>query len=393
MIELLAPAGDLEKLKIAILYGADAVFIGGQEFSLRARASNFTLDEIKAACQFAHVRGKKVYVTTNIIPHHEDMGQLIDYLKELEAAQVDAIIAASPYIIETALNHTTLEVHISTQQSAMNQATVNYWHQKGASRIVLARDLTLSEIKEITQNVQAEIEVFIHGGMCAGFSGRCSLSNHFTNRDANRGGCAHSCRWLYDLKKDSEKADDIPFTMSSKDLSAVHEITKLMDIGVSSLKIEGRMKSLHYIATVIRTYRMIIDEYMQTGKIEDYAYYDEALKKAENRETAQGFFHHIPYVDEQIFQKRSERVMQNFVGLVLSYDKETQTALIEQRNVFHTGEVIEIFSPQEREKTFIIDSIETLKGEIIDCARRAKEQLHIKVPFEVKPFDMLRVNR
>lgn len=393
MIELLAPAGDLEKLKIAILYGADAVFIGGTEFSLRARASNFTLSDIKEGCEFAHQFNKKVYVTTNIIPHHEDMSGLLDYLKGLEEAGVDAIISASPYIIDTALKKTNLEVHISTQQSAMNINTVNYWHRLGAERVVLARDLTLEEIEHITTNTKAEIEVFIHGGMCAGYSGRCSLSNHLTNRDANRGGCAHSCRWFYDLKKDQTLAEETPFSMSSKDLSAVHEIESLMNMGVASLKIEGRMKSLHYIATIVHTYRMIIDEYQKNGKIENYQYYIDNLQKAENRETSTGFFHGTPKLPQQLFEQRSEKVMQNFVGLVLEYDQATQTALIETRNVYHLGETLEVFSRFEKEKTFVVGHMENLKGEIVERAMRAKEPLKIKVPFEVYPFDMIRAER
>ena len=201
MVELLAPAGNLEKLKYAIYYGADAVFIGGKSFSLRAHASNFTKEDMIKASNFVHEHGKKLYITTNVIPHHADMDGIYEYLKELEEVKVDGIITASPSIIDIALKKTNLEVHISTQQSAMNTNTVNFWHDKGATRVVLARDLTLDEIKDIKNEVKAEIEIFIHGGMCAGYSGRCSLSNHLTNRDANRGGCAHTCRWIYDLVK------------------------------------------------------------------------------------------------------------------------------------------------------------------------------------------------
>src|SRR5690554_276671 len=217
MTELLAPAGDLDKLKIAIIYGADAVFIGGKSFSLRANASNFTKEDLIEGCKFAHKFGKKVYVTTNVIPHQKDKEGLIEYLKTLEEAKVDAIIAASPLIINTALLHTNLEVHISTQQSALNIPTVNYWYNKGATRVVLGRDISLDDIEHITKNVKSEIEVFIHGGMCAGYSGRCALSNHLTNRDANRGGCAHTCRWFFDLKQDEELTTNIPFSMGSTD--------------------------------------------------------------------------------------------------------------------------------------------------------------------------------
>jgi len=392
MIELLAPAGDLDKLKIAIIYGADAVFIGGKSFSLRANASNFTTQDLIEGCKFAHERGKKVYVTINVIPHQKDKTGLIEYLKTLEEAKVDAIIAASPLIINTALAHTNLEVHISTQQSALNIPTVNYWHNKGATRVVLGRDIDLKGIEHITKNVDAEIEVFIHGGMCAGYSGRCALSNHLTNRDANRGGCAHTCRWFFDLKKDEQSTTDIPFSMGSKDLSAVQEITQLIDMGVSSLKIEGRMKSLHYIATVVNTYRQIIDEYVYTGAIKDYQMYKEMLEYAENRETSHGFFYGVPTKDQQLYEKRSERVMQNFVGLILDYNPETKFATVETKNVFLL-EALEVFSPSAPKRTFMNEQMINFKGEVIERASRAKEQIKVYIPFDVKPFDMIRAKR
>lgn len=392
MIELLAPAGDLEKLKIAILYGADAVFIGGKSFSLRANASNFTKEDLIEGVKFAHERGKKVYVTTNVIPHQKDKSGLLEYLKTLEAAQVDAIIAASPLIINTALKHTNLEVHISTQQSAINIPTVNYWYNKGATRVVLGRDINLDDIEHITKNVDAEIEVFIHGGMCAGFSGRCALSNHLTNRDANRGGCAHTCRWFFELQKEGKKVTDTPFSMGSKDLSAVKEITRLIDAGVASLKIEGRMKSLHYIATVVNTYRRIIDEYTQTGRIENYTMYEDMLKHAENRETSHGFFYGLPTKDQQLYERRSERVIQNFVGLVIDYDEKTGYATVETKNVF-TLEELEIFTPNAISKTFMNTSMINSKGETIDRAFRASEHIQVHIPFKVQPFDMIRAKR
>ncbi|MBE0700897.1 MAG: U32 family peptidase, partial [Acholeplasmataceae bacterium] len=282
MIELLAPAGDLEKLKIALLYGADAVFIGGQSFSLRARASNFDLDDILQATTFAHAQNKKVYVTTNIIPHNEDMAGLVSYLKALESRNVDAIISASPFIIDMALQHTTLEVHLSTQQSATNAETVNFWHEKGIKRIVLARELDKHQIRQLKTKTHADLEVFIHGGMCMSFSGRCSLSNNMTDRDANRGGCAHSCRWNYDLLVDGKRISENSFSMSSKDLEALEQIPHLIDSGIHALKIEGRMKSLHYIATVVSTYRKLIDLYEKTRTISDFEPFLKELQKAEN---------------------------------------------------------------------------------------------------------------
>ncbi|HPG42923.1 MAG TPA: U32 family peptidase [Acholeplasmataceae bacterium] len=390
MIELLAPAGDLEKLKIALMYGADAVFIGGQDFSLRARASNFTLTDIKEATTFAHERGKKVYVTTNIIPHHEDMEGLLTYLKGLEDAKVDAIISASPYIVDMALKHTTLEVHLSTQQSVTNAKTVNFWYNHGVKRIVLARELDKHQIRQLKEKTEADIEVFIHGGMCMSFSGRCSLSNNMTDRDANRGGCAHSCRWNYDLIENGTKVSDEPFSMSSKDLEALEQIPHLIDSGVSSLKIEGRMKSLHYIATVVSTYRKLIDDYTRDHKIDDFTPYMNELEKAENRLASHGFLEGMPGVEQQLYGMRNERPTQLFIGLVVSYDEKTGIATIEQRNHFTLGEKVEMFHTNGIVEPFIIESMTDEQGEVLEVARHPKQILKIKVPSPVEPYAMLR---
>ncbi len=391
MVELLAPAGNLEKLKFAIYYGADAVFIGGKSFSLRANASNFTFDDLVEASNFVHSHGKKIYVTTNVIPHHADMEGLLPYLKELEEAKIDGIIAASPYIIDTALKHTNLEVHISTQQSAMNVNTVNFWEEKGASRVVLARDLTLEEIEHIMKNVSTEIEIFIHGGMCAGFSGRCSLSNHLTNRDANRGGCAHTCRWIYDLVKKQKEKEASNFTIQSKDLSSLSVIPALIDLKVNSLKIEGRMKSLHYIATVVKTYRMLIDEYKKEGFIKDYSFYEKQLEKAENRPSSIGFFEGLPTKDEQLFIEDKTPLKQNFVGVIKDYDKENGFAYVETRNVIKLGDTLEVFSPNKDDFTFNNSEMYDSDNNLIDRAYIPKSIIKIKVPYEVTPNDILRI--
>jgi len=390
MIELLAPAGDLEKLKIALLYGADAVFIGGTHFSLRARASNFTLSDIKEATTFAHERGKKVYVTTNIIPHNEDMDGLIEYLKALEERKVDAIISASPFIIDMALKHTSLEVHLSTQQSATNTETVNFWYEKGIKRIVLARELDKHQIRKLKQKTKADVEVFIHGGMCMSYSGRCSLSNNMTDRDANRGGCAHSCRWNYDLTQDGVSVSNHSFSMSSKDLEALEQIPFLMDSNVSSLKIEGRMKSLHYIATVVSVYRKVIDDYSTLGKIDDFNPYLIELQKAENRLTSHGYLEGLPGVDEQLYNKSSEQPNQLFVGLVHSYDQESQITTIEQRNYFELGDALEVFNPDGTVNDFKLEYMTDEKDEITPIARHPKQVLKIKIPYPVEPYAMIR---
>lgn len=388
--ELLAPAGDLEKLKIAFIYGADAVFIGGKKFSLRARASNFDIPQIKEACDFAHSKNKKVYVTTNIIPHNDNIDGLIEYLQELEQAGVDAIICASPIIIDTAKQHTNLEVHISTQLSNTNYESVNFWQQEGISRVVLARELNKHELKELRSHTTCDIEVFIHGGMCVSYSGRCTLSNNMTDRDANRGGCAHSCRWNYDIfDGESKLNEDISFAMSSKDLQTVKHISDLIDIGVNSLKIEGRMKSIHYIATVVNTYRRLIDNICDDYQV-DLPKYLLEIKKAENRLTSHGFMEGMTTIDEQLYNMRSENPTQEFIGLVHDYNEETMIATIEQRNFFETGDEVEVFSPNFPPTHFKVEDIKDQDGNILDAARHPKQMIQLFIPFTVSKYDMLR---
>ncbi|NLN51070.1 MAG: U32 family peptidase [Acholeplasmataceae bacterium] len=390
MIELLAPAGDLEKLKIAYLYGADACFIGGQEYSLRARASNFSLAQIKEGAEFAHSLGKKLYVTTNIIPHNENLAGFITYLKALEKTKIDGIIVASPYLVETAKKHTKLPIHISTQQSVLNNYHLKYWEEKGAERIVLGRELSLLEIAEIKKHAKAEIEAFIHGGMCSSYSGRCTLSNTFTLRDANRGGCAHSCRWDYEIYDGENKiSHNIPFSMGSKDLQTVSLIPKLIEIGVNSLKIEGRMKSIHYIATVVSVYRQVIDEYLKTGQIADFSIYEQEIEKAENRETASGFLVHEPTAAGQLYQNSIRKPSQTFVGIVVG--KDQGYTVVEQRNHFKVGDTLEIFGPNKKAKKFVVENIYTEDLSLLDAARHPKELVLLKIPFTSDNYDMLRL--
>ena len=273
-IELLATAGSLEKLKIAILYGANAVYIGGKKFSLRARANNFTLENIKEACEFANEHNAKIYVTMNVIPHEEDFEGLEEYLKYLEEVGVSAIITSSMHIIQTCLKVAPkLEVHLSTQLSSINSYSCKVYQELGIKRVVLGREVSLNEMQLIKNNTDISLEVFIHGGMCTSISGKCMLSNHMVNRDANRGGCAHSCRWNYDLYNGDNKINnDSYFHMGSKDLCAIRAIKQMMEIGVDSLKIEGRMKSDYYIATIVRTYRKLIDIIIKDEQI-NYEYF------------------------------------------------------------------------------------------------------------------------
>lgn len=391
--ELLAPAGDLEKLKVAILYGANAVFIGGLKFSLRSRASNFTIEDIKEACDFAHKHNAKVHVTCNIVMHNLDTDGLIEYLKALEDCGVDCIIASSLYILKMVLEHTKMEAHVSTQQTTTNQEAINFYKEFGCHRVVLAREISLDEMQIIKNNTNIDLEAFIHGGMCVSYSGRCMLSNNMTNRDANRGGCAHSCRWCYDLIDDGKimNPEGDYFAMSSKDLCAIKAIPRLMDIGINSFKIEGRMKSLHYIATVVNAYRKIIDEYEETGAIKDFKIYEDAISKAENRLTSTGFLFNKPTVNEQLYDLNLTVPTKEFIGIVKSYDEKEKMVYVEQRNYFTPNSTIEVFTP---DKTFTIDikDIYDLDGNSLDAARHPKQMIKFKCDIKLNLYDLLRLN-
>lgn len=391
-VELLAPAGDLQKLKIAVMYGANAVFIGGQKFSLRSRASNFTLDDIKEGCSFAHKYGAHIHVTCNILPHENDVDGLREYLKALEECGVDAIICASPIVIESVLKYTKMECHVSTQESTLNSKMVEFWTKLGVKRVVLGRELSIPQIKEIKEKSKVEIEAFIHGGMCVSYSGRCMLSNNMTNRDANRGGCAHSCRWNYDLIIDDKKInpDGEYFQMSSKDLCSIYDIKGILDSKVDSLKIEGRMKSIHYIATVVKCYRMMIDEYEQTGDIKNYEYYMNFLKKAENRLTSHGFLRGMTDITEQLYNSRSENPTQDFVGIVLDYNNETKMAKVEVRNFFLPHSKLEIFGPKMKETIIQIGDCYNEDGMALDACRHPKDIIYFKTDLALSPYDLIR---
>jgi len=388
--ELLAPAGNLEKAKIALLYGADAVYIGGKQFSLRARASNFDLDTIKELVDFAHELNKKVYVTMNIVFHDDDTIGLDDYLRYLDSIKVDAIICSSMIVVERAKAITNLEIHLSTQFSLTNSYLANYFYDEGIKRVVLARELSLEEIKLVQEKSKADLEVFIHGGMCVSYSGRCTLSNYTSLRDANRGGCAHTCRWLYNLYEDHELlSNDYDFQMSSKDLDATEFVKDLVEIGVSSLKIEGRMKSIHYIATVVSAYRMLIDDYYN-GHMKDLKFYQDEIKKAENRQTSHGFFKGDTTIEEQLYNQRSEIPTKEFVGMVIGYNKDNKQLLIEQRNFFSPGDTLEIFTPDKNAVQFKVDKILSEELEELDAARHPLQKLLLNLNIEVPKYSMIR---
>ncbi|WP_078379599.1 peptidase U32 family protein [Sutcliffiella halmapala] len=397
--ELLAPAGNLEKLKIAVQYGADAVFIGGQEYGLRSNADNFTHEEMAEGVKFAEKYGARIYVTTNIFAHNENIDGLDDYLIGLENAGVHGIIVADPLIIETCRRVAPkLEVHLSTQQSLSNWKAVQFWKEEGLERVVLARETSAEEIREMKEKVDIEIETFIHGAMCIAYSGRCTLSNHMTARDSNRGGCCQSCRWdydLYELNDGQEQAlfteNDAPFAMSPKDLKLIESIPKMIELGIDSLKIEGRMKSIHYVATVVSVYRKVIDAYCADPEnFEIQKEWLEELDKCANRETATAFFEDVPGYKEQMFGNHSKKTTFDFVGQVLDYDKETQLVTLQQRNYFKPGEEVEFFGPEIENFKQKIEKIWDEEGKELDAARHPLQIVKFKVEKPIYPNNMMR---
>ncbi|MDT8336275.1 MAG: U32 family peptidase [Candidatus Izemoplasmatales bacterium] len=388
--ELLAPAGNLEKAKIALIYGADAVYIGGKQFSLRARASNFDLEMIKELVDFAHSLNKKVYITMNIVFHDDDILGLDEYLLYLESIKVDAIICSSMIVIERAKILTNLEIHLSTQFSVTNSLLANYFYDEGIKRVVLARELSILEIEKVKEKSQADLEIFIHGGMCVSYSGRCTLSNYTVLRDANRGGCAHTCRWLYNLYEDKMLlSENYDFQMSSKDLQATDYVKDLLRLGVSSLKIEGRMKSIHYIATVVSAYRMLIDDYYNNS-LRDMSFYQNEINKAENRQTSYGFFAGDTTIEQQLYNQRSEVPTKEFVGIVKDYDYESKLLFLEQRNYFTPGDILEVFTPDKNIIQFKVDKIFDEENNVLDAARHPLQTVVVKLPVSVPKYSIIR---
>lgn len=385
--EILAPAGDLEKLRWAFLYGADAVYIGGKDYSLRANANNFTTQEIEEAVKYAHNLNKKVYVTVNMLFHNEDLKKLDNYLKKLNKINVDAVIVSDLAVIESIKRQNlSLPFHISTQESITNYETAMFWKSLGAERIVLARECSKDDIKEIKDKVDIELEMFIHGAMCTSYSGRCVLSNYVTDRDSNRGGCSQVCRFTFD------NGSKNLFSFSTKDLNMSSYLQEIIDLKIDSLKIEGRMKSIYYISTIVNTYKRIIDDiFMNKLTKNRVEYYTYVLNRCANRESAPQFFDKAPGVNEQYYTGRKEVTNKDFLGVVLEYNKRTKEALIEQRNYFSVGDEIEVFSPYDEPYSFIVESIKTTEKESVSAARHPKEKLYIKIDKEVKPNDILRV--
>lgn len=388
-LELLAPSGDLERLKIACLYGADAIYIGGQNYSLRANALNFSLDDIKEAVLFAHQLNKKVYVTVNIVFHDKDLVGVKDYLKNLDDIGVDAIIVSDVVVMDLWRKlKLKMELHVSTQASSLNYEAVNFYKGLGATRVVLAREASKEDIKRIKKETGIELECFVHGAMCTSISGRCVLSNYATNRDSNRGGCAQVCRFSFK----ADNTDQI-FSMTPKDLNMVSDIKEMIEIGVNSFKVEGRMRSVYYIATVIDVYRHLIDMVVNNTIDNAYTnYYLSILNRCANRDSTSQFFNGLPGKNEQYFLGRDEVSNKDFLGIVQSYDKNNKTVTLEQRNYFKPGDVVEFFGPKHNVITFVIpDDIRDEKDNIITVANHPRMIVKFKIDDELEQFDMMRI--
>jgi len=391
-VELLAPAGSMEKLKMAFLYGADACYLGGTAFGLRANAKNFDLEEISQAVDYAHHRGKKIYVTVNIMAHNEDLVGLDSYLRGLYGAQVDAILVSDPGIFLIAKETVPeMEIHLSTQANATNYKAVEYWKRQGMKRAVLARELSLSEIREIRDRIEGdfELEAFVHGAMCISYSGRCLLSSFMTGRDSNRGECSHPCRWRYHLMESSrpneyfpiEEDDHGTYIMNSKDLCMIEHIPDLIRAGVSSLKIEGRMKSAYYVATVVRAYRMALDAFDKDPENWQFnPYWLDEIKTTSHRKLTTGFYYGNPYDKAQAYDTSKYIRAYSFIGVVTGYHHEPGCWKVEQRNKFSLGDRVEIIEPDSHATIYtrILKIVDDSTGESREDAPHPQENLIIQ---------------
>lgn len=401
-VELLAPAGDLERLKIAFEYGADAVYLGGENFGMRSAAKNFSIEDIKEGADFAHKFGKKIFVTVNIIPHNEDFVGFEEYLISLEKAGVDALIASDPGVIEVIKSTIpNMEIHLSTQANTTNYHSANFWFKQGVKRVVVARELSFDEIKDIRDNTSKEmdIEAFMHGAMCISYSGRCLISNYMTGRDANRGSCAQSCRWKYSLVEEKRPGEYFPvyedergtFFFNSKDLCMIEYIPELINSGITSLKIEGRMKTAYYVATVVRAYRMAIDEYYKNP--DEWKFnpmWLEELKKGSHRHFTTGFYNDKPGCQEQNYESASYVRNYDFVGIVLDKADENGLITVEQRNKMVVGDEIEVIGPYTETMISKIVEMYDEDGNSIDQAPHPRQVVKMKLTVDVDVNFMLR---
>lgn len=403
-LELLAPAGDLEKLKIAVLYGADAVYIGGEEYSLRAKAKNFTMESMAEGIQFAHDHGVKVYVTANIFAHNEDFEGMAEYFKAIEAIGVDAILISDLGVFSVAKEAVpNMEIHVSTQANNTNYRSASMWYNLGASRVVVARELSFAEIKEMRDKIPAdmEMEAFVHGAMCISYSGRCLLSNYLSKRDANKGACSHPCRWKYHLVEEKRPGEYMPveenergtYIYNSKDLCMIEHIPEIVESGIVSLKIEGRMKTPFYVGTVVKAYREAIDDYLEDPEIyaKKVPYYLDEVSKASHREYTNGFYYEKPDGSQQVYTNNSYIRGFDFIGMVLEdTDMETGKTKIEQRNKFSVGEEIEVLPAKGKPYSMKVTAIWDEKGREVESAPHPQQVLYMVFDQPVQKYDMMR---
>ena len=400
--ELLIPASSLEVLKIAVMYGADAVYIGGEAFGLRAKAKNFSMDEIREGIAFAHEHNVKVYITANILAHNGDLEGVRAYFEELKEIRPDALIIADPGVFEIAKEVCPdIERHISTQANNTNYATYNFWHALGAKRVVSARELSMAEIKEIRAHIpdDLEIETFVHGAMCISYSGRCLLSNYFTGRDANQGACTHPCRWKYSIVEETRPNEYMPvyenergtYIFNSKDLCMIGHIPDLFDAGIDSFKIEGRMKTALYVATVARTYRKAIDDYMESPELYEahMPWYLDQISNCTYRQFTTGFFYGKPSEEAQIYDNNTYLKEYTYLGIGGETNEEGLYR-IEQRNKFSVGEEIEVMKPDGQNLTVTVKRIVDEEGNEMESAPHPKQVLYIDLGQSLELYDILR---
>ena len=399
--ELLIPASSLEVLKTAVIFGADAVYIGGEAFGLRAKAKNFSMDEMREGIAFAHEHDVKVYVTANILAHNYDLAGVREYFKELREIKPDGLIIADPAIFEIAGEVCPeIERHISTQANNTNYGTFNFWYKQGATRVVTARELSLEEIKEIRANIpeDMEIETFVHGAMCISYSGRCLLSKYLVGRDANQGACTHPCRWKYSIVEETRPGEVMPvfenergtYIFNSKDLCMIEHIPELIESGVDSLKIEGRMKTALYVATVARTYRKAIDDYKKDPELykKNMPWYLDQISNCTYRQFTTGFFFGKPNEESQIYDSNTYVKEYTYLGII--GEEKDGTYRIEQRNKFSVGETIEVMKPDGDNVEVTVKRILTEEGVEQDSAPHPKQVLYVDLGIKVDKYDLLR---
>ena len=400
--ELMIPASSLEVLKTAVTFGADAVYIGGEVFSLRAKSKNFSMDDMREGIAFAHAHGTKVYVTANILAHNNDLDGIETYFHELKEIKPDALIISDPGVFQIAKEICPeIDVHISTQANNTNYRTYRFWHAMGASRVVSARELSLQEIRELRDNIpeELEIETFIHGAMCISYSGRCLLSSYFTGRDANQGACTHPCRWKYAIMEETRPGEYLPvyenergtYIFNSKDLCMIEHIPAMVEAGIDSFKIEGRMKTALYVAVVTRTYRQAIDDYFTDPAL--YAsrmdYYKEEIAKCTYRQFTTGFFFGKPDHDTQIYDSNTYVKAYTYLGLIGENRGDGYYAL-EQRNKFSVGEEIEVMKPDGQDVTVVVRGMTDEEGQPMESCPHPKQKIYVDLGIELSPFDLLR---